>query len=141
MLKRNLNKLLPTSLKIQVIFTGQKLSTQFNVKDRTKCKHKQDIIYFGKCPEQNYTDNYLGESARRISARIIDHGGRDQKSHLFTHAVVKEHRSDSYNDFKIIGSGFRNITFKRNVAENMLMKELRPTLNVPEKSIELKLVN
>ena len=141
MLKRNLNKLLPTSLKIQVIFTGQKLSTQFNVRDRTKFKHKQDIIYFGKCPEQNYTDNYLGESARRISARIIDHGGRDQKSHLFTHAVVKEHRSDSYNDFKIIGSGFRNITFKRNVAENMLMKELRPTLNVPEKSIELKLVN
>ena len=141
MLKKNLNKLLPNNLKIQVIFTGQKLSTQFDVKDRTKFKSKQDIIYFGKCPEQNYTDNYLGESARRISARIMDHGGRDQKTYLFTHAIVKEHRSDSYNDFKIIGSGFRNITFKRNVAENMLMKEFRPTLNVPEMSVELKLVN
>ena len=71
----------------------------------------------------------------------MDHGGRDQKTYLFTHAIVKEHRSDSYNDFKIIGSGFRNITFKRNVAENMLMKGFRPTLNVPEMSVELKLVN
>ena len=37
------------------------------------------------------TDNYLGESARRISERVIDHGGRDKKSHLFRHAVVNEH--------------------------------------------------
>ena len=56
-LKRNLNKYLPNNVKAQVTFTGQ-------------------------CPEQNCIDNYLGESARRISERIIDHGGRDQKSHL-----------------------------------------------------------
>ena len=57
---------------MQVTFTGQKLSTQFNAKDRTKFEHKHDVIYFGKCPEQSCTDNYLGESARRISERIID---------------------------------------------------------------------
>ena len=44
----------------------------------------------GKCPEQNCTDNYLGKSARRISERITAHGGRDQKSHLFRHAIVNE---------------------------------------------------
>ena len=49
------------------------------MKDRTK----HDIIYFGKCPEQNCTDNYLGESARRISERIIDYGGRDKKNPSF----------------------------------------------------------
>ena len=49
----------------------------------TKFEHKHDVIYFGKCPEQNCTDNYLGESARRVSEGIIDHGGRDKKLHLF----------------------------------------------------------
>ena len=36
---------------MQVTFTGQKLSTQFNVKGRNK--FEQDAIYFGKCSEQN----------------------------------------------------------------------------------------
>ena len=120
-LKRNLNKHLPNNAKTQVTFTGQKLSTQFNVKDRTKFEHKHDVIYFGKCPEQNCTDNHLGESTRRISERIIDHGSRDQKSHLFRYAVVNDHRNASYDDFKIIGNGFRNNTFKRKVAEALLI--------------------
>ena len=66
-LKRNLTKHLPNNVKTQVTFASQKLSTQFNVEDRTKFEHKHDVIYFGKCPEQNCTNNYLGESARRIS--------------------------------------------------------------------------
>ena len=51
LLKINLNKHIPNNVKTQVTFTGQKLSTQFNVKDRTKFEHKHDVIYFGKCPE------------------------------------------------------------------------------------------
>ena len=56
---------------MQVTITSQKLSTQFNVQVMTKFEHKHDVIYFGKSPEQNCTDNYLGESARRGSERII----------------------------------------------------------------------
>ena len=33
-------------------------------------------IYFGNCPEQNCTGNYLGQSASRITEWIIDHNGR-----------------------------------------------------------------
>ena len=103
-LKRNLDKHLPNNIKTQVTYTGQKLNTQFNVKDRTKFEHKHDVIYFGKRPDRTalVIINYLGESARRISDRIIDHGGRDEKSHLFRHAVVNEHDNASYDDFKII---------------------------------------
>ena len=104
----------------------------------TKFEHKHDVIYLGKCPEQNCTDNYLGESARRVSEGIIDHGGRDKKSHLFLHAVVNDHCNASYDDFKTIGSGFRNHTFKRKVAEALLIKELWPNLNIQENSVELK---
>ena len=53
---------------MQVTFTGQKLSTQFNVQDRTKFEHKHDVIYFGKCPI--ILVNLLGESEA-----IVDHGG------------------------------------------------------------------
>ena len=89
LLKRNLNEHLPNNVKRQVTFTGQKLNTEFNVKDRTKFEHKHDVIYFGKCPEQNCTDNYLGESVGKISGRIIDHSRRDQKSHLFINTVME----------------------------------------------------
>ena len=69
----------------------------------TKFEHKDDIIYLGKCLEQNRTANYLGESTRRISERVIDHSGRDQKSHLFRHAVGNDNRNASCDNFKIIG--------------------------------------
>ena len=72
--KINLNKHQPHNVKTQVTLTDQKLSAQFNVKDSNKFEHKHDVIYFGKCPEQNCTDNYIGESTRRISERIIGHG-------------------------------------------------------------------
>ena len=61
-------------IKTQFTFTGQKLSTQFNVKDMTKFKHKHDLICFGKFSKTivliTILVNLLGESER-----IIDHGG------------------------------------------------------------------
>ena len=47
-LKRNLNKDLPNNIRTQVTFTGQKLSTQFNVNDRTKFEHKTWCYLFWK---------------------------------------------------------------------------------------------
>ena len=52
-------------------------------------------LFFGKCPEQNYTDNYLSESFKIISEGNIDRGVRDQKFHL------NGHRSVSYDGFLI----------------------------------------
>ena len=74
--------------------------------------------------------NLLGEAPSEL---FIYHGGRDQKSHLFRHAEVNEHRNASYDDSKIIGSSFRTSTFKRKVAKALLIKELPPTVNVQEK--------
>ena len=83
--------------------------------------HKEKICLLENL---DFADNCLGESARGISDQIIDHDGRDQKSHPFRHAVVNHHRNASYDDFKIIGGGFRNNAFKRKVAEALLIKEL-----------------
>ena len=140
-LKRNLRKLLPSTVTAKIGFTGKKLSACFQIKDQTKFEHKHDIVYLSTCPEENCSDSYIGESARRISERIIDHNGRDQKSHIFKHSCDKNHLNVGTNDFTIIGSGFKYNTFKRKVAEALLIRQIKPSLNVQEKSIELKLFN
>ena len=111
-LKRNLKSLLPSTVKANIGFTGKKLSTCFQIKDQTKFEHKHDIIYLATCPEDNCSENYIGESGRRISERIIDHNGRDQKSHIFKHSSEKCRQHFHTNSFKIIGNGFKNNSFK-----------------------------
>ena len=140
-LKRNLKSLLPSTFEVNVGFTGKKLSTCFQIKDQTKFEHKRDIIYLGTCPEDNCPDNYIGESGRRISERIIDYAGRDKKSNIFKHSSEKCHKHFHNNSFKIIGNGFENNSFKRKVSETLLIKQIKPSMNVQEKSIELKLFN
>ena len=60
---------------------------------------------------------------------------------MFKHSVEKEHEEVTQSDFEIIGSHFNNNRLKRKIAEALLIKEKRPTLNVQGQSIELKLLN
>ena len=111
-LKRNLKSLLPSTVKANIGFTGKKLSTCFQIKDQTKFEHNHDIIYLATCPEDNCLENYIGESGRQISERIIDLNGRDQKLHIFRHSSEKCRQHFHTNSFKIIGNGFKNNSFK-----------------------------
>ena len=52
-------------------------------KDNTEFLHKQDLVYHTDCPVENCNDDYVGETARRISERVINHGGRDKKLSYF----------------------------------------------------------
>ena len=140
-LKKNLKSLLPSIVKANIGLTGKKLSTCFQIKDQTKFEHKHDIIYLATCPEDNCSENYIGESRRQISERIIDHKRRDQKQHIFKHSSKKCCQHFHTNSFKIIGNGFKNNSFKRKVSEALLIKQMKLSLNVQEKSIELKLFN
>ena len=108
---------------------------------QTKFEHKNDLIYHGHCPIKECPDNYIGETERRISERIIDHQGRDTHSHLLKHAIEANHRHVTGENFKILNNGFRNNTLKRRIAESLLIRENKPTLNKKEKSLELKLYN
>ena len=82
-LKKRFRNLLPQCIVPKVVFTGSKLSSKFQVKDRTIFSHNHDIIYQGNSPENGFPDNYVGETARRISERVLDHTGKDINSHLF----------------------------------------------------------
>ena len=58
----------------------------------------------------------MGESGRRISEGIIDHNGRDKKSHIFIQSSEKCHKHFRTNTFRIIGNGLKNNSFKHKVS-------------------------
>ena len=132
-MKRYVNKLLPENFKEQT-------SSCFKTKDRTKFEHQHDIIYQVKCSAGNCPDDYIGESARRIMERVRDHRGRDTRSHVLKHSSENEHVEVTQEDFKIIGSHFKNNRLKRKIAEALLIKKERPSFNVQDQSFGLKLI-
>ena len=117
------------------------LQVKNSAQDQTKFEDKHDIIYLATCPEDNCSENYIEENGRRISKIIIDHNGRDKKSTIFKHSSEKCHQHFHTNSFTVIGNGFKNNPFKRKVSEVLIIKQIKPSLNVQEKSIELKLFN
>ena len=139
--KKGLREVLPNNVQPQIAFTGRKVGTSFQIKDKTEMKHNHDTVYYNECPEEQCDKNYIGETGRRISERIIDHAGRDSNSYVYKHCIETGHRSPDISDFKIIGINFCKNVFKRKIAEALLIKQLKPTLNKQEKSIELKLFN
>ena len=115
--------------------------SSFNIKDKTNFEHQHDVIYHVECPVTSCKDDYIGETGRRIEERIKDHNGRDHASHILKHSIEKSHTNVISKNFKVVDKNFRNNKRKRKIAESLWIKDLRPTLNMQEKSIPLKLFN
>ena len=77
-------------------------------KNTVNFEHKHDLVYHGKCPDNNCNDVYVGETGRRILERILDHNGRDVKSHLLKQLIKKASVSLKI-DFVTISVVFRII--------------------------------
>ena len=140
-LRNTLKSVIPANNTCKIIYTGTKLASKFNIKDKISKKHKHDLIYKAQCPDLNCDETYIGEIERRFSERIIDHSGCDDKSHLYEHAENTGHENVNIDHFEILSNGYRNNKFKRNLAEALHIKYERPTLNVQEQSVPLKLFN
>ena len=123
-----------------VVFSGSKLSSKFQVKDST-FNHNHVVIYHGNCPENRCPDNYVEETARRTSERVLDHTGKNVNSHLYKHSTKAGHATLKISDYRIIGNRYLNNWKKQKIAEALLIKELKPTLNKRDKLIPLKLFN
>ena len=127
--KKGMRKVLPNNVKPRIAFTVRKVGTSFEIKDKTEMKYNHDIIYYNECPEEQCNENYIAETGRRISERIIDHAARDSNSYVYKNWIETGHRSPNINDFKLVGSNFCKNVFKRKIAEALLIKQLNPTLN------------
>ena len=48
--RKTIKRLLPSNVRVQVCFTGNKLSSYHNIKDKTKFEYRHDVIYLRTCP-------------------------------------------------------------------------------------------
>ena len=140
-LNKTLKNVLPSNVKTRITYTGQKLNSRFQIKDKINEKHKHDLIYYTKCPEEFCTEDYLRETGRRIIERVADNVGKDKQSHLLKHTLTRNHRHVDLGNMKIIDSSFHNNKLKRKISEALYIKQYRPSLNSQEQSVELKLLN
>ena len=139
-LRKDMHRALPENVLARICSTGTKRGTKFNnIKDPVKKSHQQDVGYYAACPEPGCAEDYIGETGRRLNERVIYHNGRYKKSHLYKHSQESNHPCVALSDFEIIGSNFQNQKFKRKIAESLLIREKRSSLNTQEMSIPLKL--
>ena len=108
---------------IRIILTDTKLSFHVNIKDDTNKQHKHDFVYSSRCRSTDCTDSYIGEAARRLSERIIDHSGRDTKSYIVRHCLNSIHGTLNIENFKVLNMGYSNDTYKRRISEALFVKQ------------------
>ena len=62
----DIKRIVPNDVNTRITYTGHKLNTRFQMKDKTAQIHKHDLVYYVKCPDQSCNQDYLGETGRRI---------------------------------------------------------------------------
>ena len=137
--KTTLHRSLPNNIEKKVVYTGTKLSSNCQIKDKTKFDRKHDLVYYVKCLECE--EDYIGEIGSRLHEWICDHRGKDSKSHVLKHSLENNHKKVSFEDFCIIQNDYTNSKFKQKIPEALFIKELRPSLNTQETYAPLLLYN
>ena len=96
-------------------YQSKMLSTKFNVKDKTEFYHQSNLVYYAKCSNQTFSENYIGETDRRIKGRMIDHNKRDTNSHILKHSREERHTHVWGKAFKVSGNDYRS-ALKRKIS-------------------------
>ena len=69
-MKKHIRGTLPENIQTMVAYKSKKLSTKFNIKDKTEFYHQYNLVYYGKCPNQTCTENYIGETTFKVKERL-----------------------------------------------------------------------
>ena len=70
-------QVLSCNVKTCTAYCGTKLCSKFQSKDQTKKDHQYNVVYYAKCPEEQFTEDYTGETGRCLIERVKDHSGKD----------------------------------------------------------------
>ena len=124
-----------------LFLTGIKLSSQFNIKNNTNNQDKHDLVYFSRFPSTIFTDSYIGETAQRLSKRVVDHADRNRKLHIVRHCFNSNHETVNIEYFKILNVRYNNNTYRGRLFEALFLKQYRPSFNVQDNSVPLELFN
>ena len=129
-MKKQLKKALPDNVKTMVTYQSKKLASKFPARDKIDFQHQNNVVYYGKCPNPNCKDDYIGETDRRVIVigRVTDHNKRDKKSHMLKHSRDKLHTHFWEYDFKLLGNNYQS-NIKRKISESLFIRQLKPSLN------------
>ena len=58
------------------------------------------------------TKTYIGETAKRLSEGVMDHAGRDTKSHIIRHCLNSNHETVNIENVKILNMGTITLLLK-----------------------------
>ena len=89
-------------MKPNIVFTGAKLSSNFNVKDPVPFTEKHDVIYRSLYATESCNGSDVDECARRLNERVKDHNGRGHSLHLVKHAGETGHLPVNTANFEVI---------------------------------------
>ena len=64
-MKKQLKKVLRDNVKTMVTYQSKKLAKRFPVKNKIDFQRQDNVVYYGKCPNHNCKDHYIGETDRR----------------------------------------------------------------------------
>ena len=137
-MRRALNTIIGDKVDTKVVYTSTKLSTKFDIKDKTLKEHENNVVYKIECPDKNCYKTYIGETRRRVIERVKDHSGRDHNSQVFKHSIEKGHQIVTMNDISLLAKGFKT-NFSREISEAFYIKEQKPSLNIQSLSKPIKL--
>ena len=89
--------------RVRVFFKGTSTikSLLMHPKDPIPDAHKTDIIYHWKCPANNCTAEYIGETNRSPKERVSDHRNQNHQCHQKPQISTK-HPKAELKDFTII---------------------------------------
>ena len=112
-MRKYIRKTLPENVQAIVTYQSKKVSTKFNVKDKTEFYHQSNLVYYGKSPNQTCTEGYIGETDRRIKERIIDHNKRDKNLHILKPSCEEDHTHVWDKDFKVLSYNYQRRSHSR----------------------------
>ena len=73
-----------------------------------------------------------------LREELIDQNKRDKNSHLLKHPREKKHQHMWENGFKVLDNKYHP-NFQRKISEAFFIKQLKPSLNVKNKSNQMQL--
>ena len=143
-LKEINNKYFPQT-NIRIAFVNNfKLRNYTNHKDKLSSLWCSDVVYEYKCA---VCENcYIGSTNRSLAIKISEHQGRSYRTKQILarplQSSIREHsegickKQITTEEFKVKYKG--QYTQEIRIAESLLIKSLKPSLNLEESSIQLK---
>ena len=127
--KRNLEQILPDTVKPGISVRGRKIGSFFSLKDKIDEKHMSGFIYEFQCNRKPTCESeYIGETNRRREIREDEHAHKDEGSAILQHCKKTKHARAKAKNFTVLAANYPHWQ-RRKICESMFIRDRNPDLN------------